>query len=291
MSALLQNEALEINLNAEYGMCGRRFNKSPQVYVSDKYTSALFLVYTQNKTLPNRIQPHYRNHFTLFANETSVVIARTETTLMHGDNDAVICYDTITPIDNIEKRRRSNYKRWQVSFDNIQYSNNPPPSFVGYTLLCSGEFWYFDRGIILNGLSSYKLTSNQQQQFNSYSTFIYYELHVDHVIRRNQMQPAAAAAIPRPEIEQPEPIEMPRRNNTINPIMLSIPALSAHLLPRLNVAAQQTINNNDNVHVPQTTARVVVPTLHWFDERQNELESGSIEYFRPYDYKRPPMWR
>lgn len=310
MSALLQNDAVEINLNAEYGMCGRRFNKAPRVYQSDKFTSALFLVYSQNKMLPNRVQPLYRNHFTLFSNATSIVIARTETTLVHDDNDAVIMYDVITPsVDNVQDRRRSKYKRWQVSFDKITYSNKAPASFVGYTLLCSGEFWYFDKGIVLNGLSSYELEADKNQ-FKSYATLIYYELHVDHLIRQNNQTAifpppiqiacsngsnggaGSSDATPQTNVVAPSAQQRNNNNNNLlNPLLLQLSSLSANLLPRLNATVQPVIRHNDNVCVPEFNVRMVVPTLHWFDERQNELDSGSIEYFRPHNYTRPSFWK
>lgn len=317
MSALLPLEALSINLNAEYGMCGRKFNKTPNVYQADNYTSALFLVYTQNETLPNRV-PNYRNHFTLFSNGHSIIVARSETTLVHCDNDAVIDYDIITPSGTASDRYRSKYKSWQVSFDkNITYTNKPPNTFLDYTLLCSGEFWYFDRGIILNGVSSYNsitdtATSLENQQLGCYSTLIYYEMHVAHTIHQ-QYSPAAIfqpplqiLAAPTPPIpptpQQPNPNQnaqqQQQQQQQIQPPLQvrvapygNCASLNSNILPHLNAVARPTIQQNDNVQVPEMRANVVMPSLHWFEERQQELRRSNIEYFRPHDYKRPPRWK
>lgn len=176
MSALLPIDAIEMNLCAEYGYSSRKFSKYPMVYQSDNYKSCLFLVYTQYEPINNRIK-EYRNHFTLFRNNNSIVICRTETSLIHIDNDATINYDIIKMSINIKDRIRSNYKRkWDVSFDKIMYSN-AYPNLVGYSLVCSGEWWFFDRGIILNGLTCYE--ENKPCQ----SILIYYELHIDSTIK------------------------------------------------------------------------------------------------------------
>lgn len=175
MSALLPIEALELNLNAEYGYTSREFSKVPNVYVSDNYKSCLILAYHQMNKIENRIKD-YRNHFTLYRNDKSIIIVRTETTFVHTDNDAILIYDVITPSENIANKYRSSFKNWDVSFDKITYSGKKPETFVGYTLIGSGEWWFYDNGIILNGISGYK--RNEQCQ----SIFIYYELHVDHKI-------------------------------------------------------------------------------------------------------------
>lgn len=175
MSALLPIDAVELNLNAEYGYTTREFSKVPNVYLSANYKSCLFLVYHQLRPIENRIK-NYRNHFTLFRNETSIIIARTETTLIHADNDAIITYDVITPSENVSNRYRSTFKNWIVSFDKITYSSSQPDTFIGYTLIGSGEWWFYDNGVILNGISGYR--ENTQCQ----SLFIYYELHIDHKI-------------------------------------------------------------------------------------------------------------
>lgn len=174
MSALLPLEAIEMNLCAEYGYSSRTFQKFPNVPQSNDYRSCLFLVYTQANAINNRI-PKYRNHFTLFRNEDTLIICRTETTIRYEDNDAVITYEIIKPLDEIDQRYRSTYNNWIVSFDKITYSSLFP-SLIGFTLVCSGEWWFFDRGIILNGKTSY--VANEDVE----SMFIYYEKHVNYTL-------------------------------------------------------------------------------------------------------------
>lgn len=175
MSAFLDIPAASLNLLHEYGYNTRTFLKTPRVFQSAEYSSCLFLVYKQNEPIKNRID-RYRNHFTLFRNKDSVVIVRSETTLIHTDNDAILIYDKITPSSNMADCLRSKRNDWVVSFDKIQYSNSYP-SLIGYTMDCSGEWWYFDRGIILNG------TTYHGQTNMCFSTFVYYEMHVDHRIQ------------------------------------------------------------------------------------------------------------
>lgn len=175
MSALLAIDAVEMNLCAEYGYSSRGFSKYPLVYQSNDYRSCLFLVYRQSERIENRLQ-NYRNHFTLFRSDTTIIVCRTETTLIHSDNDAIITYDVIMPSAAVCDRFRSKYKHWNVSFDKIDYTNKYP-SFVGFSLVCSGEWWYFDRGVILNGLTGY------EEDTSCESMFIYYELHIDYLLQ------------------------------------------------------------------------------------------------------------
>lgn len=176
MSALLPIEASELNINAEYGYSSRTFSKVPMVYQSHDYSSCLFLVYQQPEVIENR-KSNYRNHFCLYVNDKSIVVARTETTLYHLDNDAIITYDYITPANSLEDRYRSKYKNWDVSFDKISYSNECP-SLVGYRLICSGEWWFYDKGVILNGLTVY------ESKHMCMSIFIYYEFHIAHRVSK-----------------------------------------------------------------------------------------------------------
>lgn len=163
-----------LNLAAEYGFNVRKFNKSPNVYISNNKQSSLFLAHRQRGALPNR-KNDYRNHFTLYVNRTdrSLVICRTETTLVYDDNDAVIMYETITPDKDPVSCLYAQYKNWSVSFDKIDYSVKTVDSWINCVLLASGEWWYYDRGIILNGQTSFQNAST----VDCFSLFVYYELH------------------------------------------------------------------------------------------------------------------
>lgn len=305
MSALLPIDARTLNVNAEYGYSTRQFNKSPMVYQSLDYKSCLFLVYHQSAPIENRI-PDFRNHFTLFRNHNSIVIARTETTLKHTDNDAIITYDIITPNPSIDDKFRSKYKNWDISFDKITYSNEYP-SLVGYHLLCSGEWWFYDRGIILNGLTVY------QKNYKSMSIFIYYEFHINHKITEiNKKFNVLASSIPTPTIPTttteaiPRPTPPETRTNLLTNILqtnipqatttttmdsllnlnrsLNTSSLSANILPYVNAVSRPVIRQNDTTVVPNVKCRAVVPSLYWLDERCKELSMGNIDYFRPIDY-------
>lgn len=318
MSALLPISASELNICAEYGYSSRQFNKVPMVFQSHDYTSCLFLVYRQSELINHRID-EYRNHFTLFTNHKSIIIARTETTLIHTDNDAIITYDNITPTEKIENRFRSKYKNWDVSFDKINYTSKYP-SLLGYRMLCSGEWWFYDRGIILNGLTTYECNHKCM------SIFIYYEFHIDHRITRpinNNILIEAASMTTlnkNPQSQQPEPTQQqqqpqppppaqqpqsqpqtllesilqniesaPNQEQTTVNLNRSFNAssLSSEILPYINSISRPTIRQNDSTIVPKVKCRAVIPSLFWLDERYNELKRGNIDYFKPINYKCP----
>lgn len=174
MSALLplSERVYELNLCAEHGYTYREFKRSVRVYQSSDYKSALFLVYvTYRNRLPWRKTP-YRNHFTLYRSADSVLAVRSETTLKFQDHDAALHYDVITPTKSY---RANTACDWTVSFDKIDYSNKRP-SFVTYSLVCSGEWWYFENGVILNGVTAY------EKDATCGNMFVYYELHPKYTI-------------------------------------------------------------------------------------------------------------
>lgn len=306
MSAFLQNEAQELNINAEYGYSVREFSKVPHVYMSDNYKSCLILSYQQGKNIAHR-KDDYRNHFTLFRSDTSIIVVRTETTLEHADNDAVLEYDVITPSPDIFDRYRSRYESWCISFDKITYSGHRPDTFVDYTMIGSGEWWFYDNGIILNGKSGY--TPNERCQ----SIFIYYELHVDHKITVPAKQPlfamppiievvlkvanpsaanrpttstAPPAAPPTPQRDaQPpsDPLGPPDLSSLSQMMSSSIPP---NFLSSINSAARPLIQQNDTQQnfAKDIINKSVIPSLYWFNTRSQELRTGSIEYFKPKDF-------
>lgn len=303
MSALLPISAVELNLNAEYGYSTREFSKVPNVYVSNNYKSCLILAYNQSKPIENRIDD-YRNHFTLFRSDDTIIVVRSETNLIHADNDAILVYDVITPTDGF----RSSYKNWNVSFDKITYSCDRPDTFVGYSLIGSGEWWFFDNGIILNGKSGH--THNKICQ----SIFIYYELHVDHKITMplNQslmsMPPIIEAVLkfgtaPR----APLPAQVPNTTTTTTNVpaaaenstpnlsetldnnpwsvpQFNLSSLPSSLLSNINTSARPIIRHNDSKEIKSVVNKSVIPSLFWFDARGLELFSGSIEYFKPKNF-------
>lgn len=149
---------MPININAEYAYTSRKFLKKPIIKISTTYKAALFLTFTQITSLPNR-RDFYRNHFTMFLNRknTEILICRTETTQVYVDNDAIILYQRIgLSKDETMRFTNNDIPEWAVSFDkDITYSSSEPTDFDNFELLCSGEWWYFDRGVVLNGLTRY----------------------------------------------------------------------------------------------------------------------------------------
>lgn len=191
MSALLNTSASEINVCAEYGYSVREFISQPRVVVCDDYKSCFMLVHHQDVILPNRIA-NYRNHFTLFRGKDSILVVRTETTLLYNDNDAVLTYETIRVSDEHANRMRASTGGWDVSFDrDICFSNKRPANFTDYELVGSGEWWYFDKGVILNGVTKYV------ENLNCVSLFVYYELHPKFMLRR-VTKPAVRAVAAQP---------------------------------------------------------------------------------------------
>lgn len=87
-----------------------------------------------------------------------IIICRTETTQVYVDNDAIILYQRIGLSRNEDMRFTNNdISEWSVSFDKgIAYSTSPPTDLNNFELLCSGEWWYFDRGVVLNGFTVYQ---------------------------------------------------------------------------------------------------------------------------------------
>lgn len=211
--------SLPININAEYAYTCRKFRKKPIIEISTNYKSALFLTYSQMRNLPNRKQL-YRNHFTMYLNrrDFEILICRSETTQVYSDNDAIIIYQRLTLSKDKNMRFTNNdIAEWAISFDkDIKYSSKKPQNFVDFEMLCSGEWWYFDRGIILNGITRYVPHENPQLSNENIDTliktcqtnalpiianicktlFIYYELY--------------------PEIKVTQPCMIPQTNSQTN---------------------------------------------------------------------------
>lgn len=287
MSALLKNDTLLINLNAEYYYSSRNFNKVPNVYFADNYRSCMFLVYTNDRVeLPNRVK-NYRNHFTLYTDGQSVLIVRTETTLIYNDNDAVLTYELIVPSENVRDRYRVTREPWTVSFDRISFSNKRPKTFANYRMLCSGEWWFFDKGFILNGVTT-PIVSNCAPQCKS--IFIYFELHQMYKITRNKPvisepiinhiadrvnsdeEPAAKRA----KVEQTKmPEDVIVGENDVTRFLSSI---TSQVMPVQN---RQPAKRNDETNPPQVQYMTILPSLYWLSRRADELSRGNISYFIP----------
>lgn len=270
MSALLPlNENIkELNVLNESGYTTRVFSKTINVCLAPDYESSLVLAHFSRVQLKNR-KTNYRNHFTLFTNDTTLILVRAETTLLHKDQDAVLEYWTIEPS---KKRMRTTCMQnsWLVSFDTIKFSNRKPESFATYTLMCHGEWWYFDKGICLNGVTAH------EQGAVCDSVFIYIELHpkrivpplLRHSLPSQQQQPT--------QQQQPPPDRQPN----VCP-SFSMSSFKNQITPTVNTLVRPRIRNNDTQTAPKSKFKQILPSLYWFETRHNELETGNIDYFIP----------
>lgn len=200
MSVFIDKECETLNLNKDYGIVSRAFHSTVRMTKYFKCDACLFMVYVSNKMLPNR-KSCYRNHFILYMFEDTLVVALTETLLEWGpDILPVIEYDVI----KITKCKKNVLGNWHISYDKIKYSSNLEEDLKKFKIVSSGEWWYFDKGRILNGIDEYSETSN--------SFFIYYELFPSKITisstnEREQNAPRARSVISSlPEIRRPPDI-------------------------------------------------------------------------------------
>lgn len=248
MSAFLEAiGAREIDPVAEYGYASRTFDRRPCVRQCDDYASCFVVTYRTLARLPPRL-PSYRNHFALFRHDRGIMIVRTETTLRHTDNDVILVYDVIDVSNDEQQRFVARNAPWHVSFDrDIAYSASKPQNVHEYELLASGEWWYFDKGVVLNGVTRYE--KNEPCE----SLLSYYELHPRYRIPRTGQRTTLGTL----------------RANLVTGVV------------RAN--ARPMIRENDLAEklAPKVQMQAVIPSLFWFNERKRELDNGDISYFSP----------
>ena len=306
MSALLNLPAVAINLNAECYYSARSFQRVPEVFFAEDYRSCMFLVYTNDRiTLPNRMK-NYRNHFVLYSDGRSLLLVRTETTLVYEDNDAVLTYELIIPSDTVTDRYYTCRKPWSVSFDRISFSNKRPGSFIGYRMVCSGEWWFFDKGFVLNGTTSAITTNSDCVPCKS--MFIYFELHRNYKISRNRPivdEPHMnhlASRIPETDDEKTDKSKNTDKSDD-GPQQRKRAKLDSVKLPEdvitesdkisrfvstitskvMSTQLRQPAVRNDETEAPVIKYMTVLPSLYWFNARAQELDRGDISYFLPRD--------
>lgn len=171
MSIFFSNSsAIEFDIHAEYATPNRTFKKIPTIHrATTTFNAALFMLYQQEKPLPNA-EAIYRRHFVLYTNQrdNQLLLVRVNTTQDFIDTDAVLMYDNIKLSDKLADRLiNTEFKNWAVSYDrNIKYTSLKPDDLIDYEMLCSGEWWYFDRGIILNGITRYEPKINDDTTLN-----------------------------------------------------------------------------------------------------------------------------
>jgi hypothetical protein len=164
MSAILNLTLTKpLDLLGEAYVEARTFLPSPYVILTSNFDRLLWLNFTSTKPIPNR-KISYRNHYALYTYKTSLLLVWTETTLDYGKaNDAVLNYYNIEC--QAEESLTNKISQWSVSYDHVSVSYKKPLNFTNYNLHSSGEWWYFDRGFILNGI------------VDSEYTFNYFEFH------------------------------------------------------------------------------------------------------------------
>lgn len=272
MSALLQLTALQFDISKQDCSDARSFSGRIAVTPPHGSKSTLFMVYQQKNELANRIQPNsdcipqYRNHYALYRNADSLLIVRTETTLYLSDNDAVLEYDCVYMSNNLNDRLRSKYDTWCISFDKCIRYESTCPDISKYTLISCGEWWYYDKGVILNGLTSYSPESFCM------SLLIYYEFHQECRITfpprdNDTITPSAIKTITRHLLANNNPINalMSRQMNRMLPLRPAQPAVTnqAVPLPPSNEPPPNTpINPVDQLASTTTPAQQTPPSLN-----------------------------
>lgn len=287
MSALLPLAAAvsELNIFTELGYTTREFFKRPHVLKSVSYESALLLLHYSEKLLPNRISPSYRNHFALYRTNNALILVRSETTLIYSDHDASLEYDLIEPVE-CARASCVDDNRWTVSFDRIKYSN-ARPAFLKSFLICSGEWWYFDKGVCLNGISSY--VKNTQCA----SMFIYLELHAARkVIQQQQLDfqnrllrhkkhlyPQFLTNVQQTVATLPPPIVTKTNITQQQSASSSSPYLSSS--SSFSILTNNNNNNNTNKNKEKTTNTITTTTSS--SSSRPEISVENNKYYRKKD--------
>lgn len=239
---------------AEYGLATRTFDRRPRVVRSSDYASCFVATFraSEGARLPRRVNG-YRNHYTAFRGGTdALLIVRCETTLLHADNDVVLSYESIRVSDDPSNRFVARTVDWDVSFDReIAYSSARPDraTMRSYELMSSGEWWYFDKGVVLNGVSGYVKDASCR------ASLTYYELHPRYRVANT------------------------RRTTTMG----SIRADDGRAAVVLEASARPVIRENadETTNAPRVAVQSVVPSLFWLHERSREIRRGDISYFVP----------
>lgn len=284
MSCLLPIPANEINLIRENGLTIREFSKIPAYPEYNTYDSFTFLMYQTKKKINFFHSKNYRNHFTLYISGDSIVIVLTETTLIYTGTDVTLNFHVIKPT----LASRVFEDKWSISFDKIDYNKERPNNFSKYTLHSSGEWWFFDRGVILNGLSA-NLNSEIE------SIFIYYELHPPdsfYMKLNNKQTTSFLNNLSSVQVKPQETVNFLNLNQTStnssnnisndskNSNIFTVNSLPDILSSRLNKIVNLKQTNNT---VPlKGNLQNFIPSLFWFECRAKELESSNIDYFKTH---------
>lgn len=293
MSAIISELAADIiDINSEWGRQTRTFSKYPAVYETDStnpYNSAMFLVYTTTKLIPNWM-PDYTNHFAMYKSDHHLIIDRTETSLQQEGIDAEQMIHSITPTKCSKLQVNDN---WMISRDDISFSENL--NLENCKPVCVGEWWYYDKGYILNGLGNYQ------------SWFIYYELHAPNIVKStkktNALNSVGVLGINSPIFDTPQPVDgkpssdlelnLQLKDNFSFETSLKGKIASKKELLNKPINPPSSINLVSNIKPivsnfnkqPTNPSRFqnIIPSKFWFENTGKELEKGDIENFKSID--------
>lgn len=158
MTAILDLPFKPLNLLGEAYVDARTFLPNPHVLLTGAFDRLLMLHFTTHIPIPNRKTP-YRNHYALYVHKSLPIflLVWVETTLDFGkSNDAELKYYNVTcqtsDSDNNILPLANKIQQWTASYDTVSVSFDPPDKFDDYILYSNGEWWFFDRGFILNGI-------------------------------------------------------------------------------------------------------------------------------------------
>lgn len=287
MSCLLPIEANEINLIRENGLTIREFSKIPTYPEYNTYESCALWIYKTPTKLNYFETKYYRNHYTLYKSADSIVIVMTETSLIYTSTDAVLTFHVIKPTT----ASRVFENKWGISFDKIEYSKERPNNFSNYHLHSTGEWWYFDNGVVLNGVSC--LLDEPVE-----SVLIYFELHppaLFYVKLNNNnrqtksflnLQTTAKTDVSN-DLENKDSKDNKSTNSEKHNSIFTVSTLPDIFSSRAN----KTLNlkQTNNTKAIKGKLQNIIPPLFWFESRARELETSNIEYFRAFSNISVPL--
>lgn len=287
----------ELNLYSNIGYNTRQFNDYVRVPIRNKTDSSFFIKWNSGSCkLPNRKNP-YRNHFKLYSNKNSIIIVRCESTLIFKDTNAILNYEVIECLDDYKLYSSYDSNLWEVSYDRIKFSNQLPPrnELATYYLQYTGEWWFFDKGIILNGIGS---VTNIGKPTNN--AFIYYELlnvlnntdtldsMLNGSLNLQKETQLHQALIQQSLTNQPlqESANSPMLSFNYNDLSspTSLGGLeSTPIQTKLPITLQTSLpyNNNSNNNIKLNEVGMILPSISWFCDRKKELINCDISYFLP----------
>lgn len=226
----------------------RTFSVEPRVLELTSYNHILWLEFKlKDVVLPNR-KKNVRNHYTLYFNNYTkeIIFSRCESTVVYNYDDIVIdsyCFSLESGVNYFDSK-------WQISYDKIKFTYNSNFKMEDMTLISSGEWWWFDKGIIFNGTFT-----------NNLPHFGYFELL--NIIKHPKIKDKMIAATPAyeryinkmNENERKRQKEMLEKNELIEdllPIKRLRTVLTTTNAKDTNLGKETLINSTEIIKEPTT---------------------------------------